>query len=221
LMGLVNKQGRGIAKNDEAAVRWFTLAAERGHADALNDLATCFSRGEGVAKDEAKAFEYFQMAAERGSPAGEQNTARMYSMGIGTTKDPIKARFWYERADGSVYAPQLRRAQAKKSTLESPIKTLPESCKPAAPPIAAMNRARIDRISGSMEVLIDANSKVRGMRALNLSAEQLRYEVVAMFSEALRSDRCQFAPEVKEVHVQIPFVFELVNTHPETPTVPR
>ncbi len=210
LMGLVNKHGRGIARNDEAAVRWFTLSAERGHPDALNDLATCFSRGEGVQKDEAKAFDYFRMAAERGSPAGEQNTARMYATGVGTTKDLTKARFWYERADASIYMPQLRRAQASRSTPEPAVKSLPDFCRPEAPPVAAMNRAKIDSVSGSLEVLIDATGKVRGMRALNLSAEELRYEIVAVFSQALRAERCVFAPDVREASVQIPFKLMLV-----------
>jgi TPR repeat protein len=209
LMGLANKQGRGIARNDEAAVLWFTLAAERGHADALNDLATCFSRGEGVAKDETKAFEYFRMAAERGSPAGEQNTARLYETGVGTPKDPIKARFWYERADASIYGAQLRRSQGAQQQRSSPIKSLPESCRPAAPPTAAMNRAKIDFVKGSIDAFVDGSGRVRGVRAINLTAEELRYEVVAVFSTALRAEKCFIGEQMKELHVQIPFTFKL------------
>jgi Sel1 repeat len=210
LLGLAAKHGRGAAQDHEAAVRWFTLAAERGHGDALNDLATCFSRGEGVARDDAKAFEYFRMAAERGSAAGQQNVARMYEQGVGTSKDPIKARFWYERADARIYGRELRRVQAAKAAPVQPVKSLPESCRPPSPPIEAMRRAKVDSVAGTIDAYVDGKGNVRGVSASNLTNDELRYDVVAVFSQALRAAECKFAEGFTEASIQIPFKLELV-----------
>jgi hypothetical protein len=210
LLGLAAKHGRGAAQDHEAAVRWFNLAAERGHADALNDLATCFSRGEGVARDDAKAFEYFRMAAERGSGAGQQNVARLYEQGVGTSKDPIKARFWYERADATIYGRELRRVQGARAAPVRPIKSLPESCRPPSPPIAAMRRANVDSVGGTIDAYVDGNGKVRGVRAINLTSDELRYDIVAVFSQALRTTECKFIEGFTEASLQIPFTLKLV-----------
>jgi TPR repeat protein len=185
-------------------------AAERGHADALNDLATSLSRGEGVVRDESKAFEYFLMAAERGSAAAQQNTAKYYERGLGTPADAIKARYWYEQADASIYGKVVRRIEAQTFRAPQQIKSLPEKCKPTAPPIAAMNRESVDFVSGNIHVFVDGEGKFRGVRVGDLTAEALRYEIVAVFSGALRAQACRAEGGVTEAAVQIPFQFILI-----------
>jgi TPR repeat protein len=208
LMGLANKHGRGIAKNEEAAMRWFSRSAERGHADALNDLATCYSRGEGVARDDTKAFEYFRLAAERGSTAGQRNVGQMYEQGVGTQKDSLKALYWYERVDASIYARELRRKlKAPPSTESVPKQKLSDRCKPAAPPTYAMNRAKVDRVTGYVDFYVDERGKARGVTATELNNDEFRYHVVAVFSKSLRAEDCSFDDGVSSM--RIPFTFVL------------
>jgi hypothetical protein len=212
LMGLAAKHGRGAEQNHEVAVKWFTLAAERGHADALNDLATCYSRGEGVARDDAKAFEYFRLAAERGSTAGQRNVGKMYEQGVGTEKDPLKALFWYERTDASLYRRELRNESKERPIANAfPPKKLPDRCRPIAPPVREMNRAQVDVLSGYIDFYIDDKGKVRGVNVNELTHEDFRFLVVALFSKSLRSDDCTFGDGVVGIEMRAPFKFALTN----------
>jgi hypothetical protein len=212
LLGLAAKHGRGNEQNHEVAVKWFTLAAERGHADALNDLATSFSRGEGVAKDDVKAFEYFRLAAERGSPAGQRNVGKMYEHGIGVEKDSLKALYWYERTDASLYRRELREKSRQRPTRNVfPPKKLPDRCRPIAPPVREMNRAQVDVLSGYIDFYIDDKGKARGVNVNELTHEDFRFLVVALFSKSLRSDDCTFGDGVVGIEMRAPFKFALTN----------
>jgi TPR repeat protein len=61
------------ANKIEDALRWYTAAAERGYAGALNSLGVMYSAGEGVRADCTKAAQYFTMAASAGYPAANDN----------------------------------------------------------------------------------------------------------------------------------------------------
>jgi len=43
--------------DSEAAVKWYTLAAEQGNADAQNSLGLCYLYGIGVAQDSEEVEE--------------------------------------------------------------------------------------------------------------------------------------------------------------------
>lgn len=212
LLGLAAKHGRGVEQSHQAAVKWFTLAAERGHADALNDLGTSYSRGEGVARDDAKAFGYFRMAAERGSAAAQRNVGQMYEKGVGISKDNLKALYWYERTDATLYRRELREKAKHRpaSSTRAPNK-LPSECKPSAPPTREMNKARIDLVSGSIEVYLDERSHPRGVTVTDLNSEDFRYIVVALFSKSLRAEQCRFADDLMQQQIRIPFRFVLTK----------
>ena len=47
-------------------VKWYTLAAEQGDADALYNLGICYSRGLGVPRDIERALELHFKAAQQG-----------------------------------------------------------------------------------------------------------------------------------------------------------
>ncbi len=212
LLGLAAKHGRGAEQSHEAAVKWFTLAAERGHADALNDLGTTYSRGEGVARDDAKAFGYFRMAAERGSAAAQRNVGQMYEKGVGTPKDNLKALYWYEQTDATLYRRELREKTKDRLASNTPAPNkLPPECKPSAPPTREMNKARIDLLSGSIEVYLDERSRPRGVTVTDLNSEDFRYIVVALFSKSLRAEQCRFADGLMQQHIRIPFRFVLTK----------
>lgn len=83
--------GHGVARDPEAAVRWFRLAARDGDADALNMLGRCYELGQGVAADLAEAAGWYRRAADKGHAWGEFNLASLYAKGSGVPYDEAKA----------------------------------------------------------------------------------------------------------------------------------
>lgn len=72
-LGYSFRLGKGVAKDDKEAVKWFRKAAEQGLALAQFDLGECYLEGTGVDKDEKEAVKWFRKAAEQG--LGEAETA--------------------------------------------------------------------------------------------------------------------------------------------------
>lgn len=64
-----------IPINYEKARIWYTKAAERGHAVAMNNLGVLYDNGRGVKKDRAEGCKWFTKAAEAGSDKGRENAA--------------------------------------------------------------------------------------------------------------------------------------------------
>jgi hypothetical protein len=88
----------GIEKNSAEAIKWYTLAAQQGHAAAQNDLGALYHYGEGVAQDDQKAVEYHMLSRKQGHWMASQNLGFLYRYGIGVPKDIAKAKAYYEEA---------------------------------------------------------------------------------------------------------------------------
>jgi tetratricopeptide (TPR) repeat protein len=63
-LGVCYQFGRGVAKDEAEAVKWYRKAAEQGNADAQFNLGLCYANGHGVGKDEVEAVKWFRKAAE-------------------------------------------------------------------------------------------------------------------------------------------------------------
>lgn len=50
---------------------------------------------------------------------------------------------------------------------------------------------------------------MRGVTARNVSVDALKYDVVTLFSVALRSPECVITDSKRGIHMQIPFKFVL------------
>lgn len=61
--------GRGVAEDEEAGVKWFRKAAVRGNVDGQNHPGWCYMRGSGVEKDPARAEMWLTRAAEQDHPS--------------------------------------------------------------------------------------------------------------------------------------------------------
>ena len=77
-----------LEKDEEEAFRWFKLAADQNHPEALNALASCYFNGDGVSQDFDKAFDLYQRAADLGLSDALVNVGRMYQFCIGPCKIP-------------------------------------------------------------------------------------------------------------------------------------
>lgn len=83
--------GHGVARDAEAAFRWFTIAARSGDPEALNMVGRCHEIGWGVPPDDREAAEWYRRAADKGHAWGEFNLASLYAQGRGVPYDERQA----------------------------------------------------------------------------------------------------------------------------------
>jgi TPR repeat protein len=83
--------GYGVAKDAEAALRWFKIAARSSNADALNMVGRCYERGWGVAMDPEEAVRWFRPAADKGHAWAQYNLGKMLARGHAGNRDPRAA----------------------------------------------------------------------------------------------------------------------------------
>ncbi len=63
-LGLMYRQGRGVAQDDAEAAKWYRRAAEQGHSSAQLGLGFMYSQGRGVSQDYTNAAKWFRKAAD-------------------------------------------------------------------------------------------------------------------------------------------------------------
>lgn len=91
------RDGKGIAKNDAAAMQWAHKAADQGNADAQDFVGFAYLRGAVVKRNTALAFAYFKEAADESAQAAF-NLGQCYFGAQGTEQDCAKALAWWEKA---------------------------------------------------------------------------------------------------------------------------
>lgn len=66
----------------DVAVYWWQLAAEQGHADAMQWLGRCHAAGEGVQKNETLAMMWISKAASSGHQIAAQQLTGLLQRGL-------------------------------------------------------------------------------------------------------------------------------------------
>lgn len=96
----------GPAKKDHAsAVRWYTVCADDGDADAMNTVGYMYLMGKGIDKDKEKAVRYLKDAFEHGSAQAAFRLAQLYDNGeCYTDPDLDRAVDWYQKSADLGYA---------------------------------------------------------------------------------------------------------------------
>ncbi len=72
-LGVMYRQGQGVAQDDKEAVAWWNKAAELGHVEAQDNLGLRYARGQGVAQDWVQADKWFTIAASSGNETAAKN----------------------------------------------------------------------------------------------------------------------------------------------------
>ncbi len=98
LLGQILLEGRGIARDQSLAVRWFGIAAQGGHLMARNMLGRCHEHGWGCAADAAAAARHYRIAAEAGLDWAMYNYANLLATGRGVIEDQLQALSLYRHA---------------------------------------------------------------------------------------------------------------------------
>ena len=61
-----------MLQDHKEAVKWYTKAAEQGHARAQNNLGVSYENGEGVPQDDVYAHLWYNIAGANGDPTGRK-----------------------------------------------------------------------------------------------------------------------------------------------------
>ena len=87
--------GNDVPGNYTEAIRWYSLAANKGHGDAQIRLGYIYEKGKGVPEGHIEAVRWYRLAAEQGLADGQLNLARKYRRGEGVLQDYGEAMRWY------------------------------------------------------------------------------------------------------------------------------
>jgi uncharacterized protein len=91
------RDGKGVAKDDAGAMKWAHLAADAGHAEAMDFVGFAYLRGAVVKRNPAVAFGYFKAAASDSAQAAF-NLGQCYFGAQGTDQDCAMALEWWKQA---------------------------------------------------------------------------------------------------------------------------
>jgi localization factor PodJL len=97
-LGGMYEKGQGVAKDMEAARRWYERAAQAGHVKAMHNLAVLHAEGGLGAPDYTTAAYWFGKAAERGLVDSQYNLAVLTVRGLGVKRDFAAAYRWFALA---------------------------------------------------------------------------------------------------------------------------
>ncbi|MFM1850807.1 MAG: hypothetical protein RIS54_491 [Verrucomicrobiota bacterium] len=97
-LGNLYANGRGVARNDGEAIRFYAQAADRNYAPALFNLGMMHELGRGVAADSTKAFAFYRKSAELGFALAQFNVGNMYGRGLGVKIDAFESVLWFRQA---------------------------------------------------------------------------------------------------------------------------
>ncbi len=100
-LGQAYEDGNGLARNDDAAARWYRKAAEQGNPAAQNNLGIMYRLGHGVDQDKAEAIRWYQKAAKQGYASAYFNLGAAYYNGDGVRSDVERACAWFTLAESA------------------------------------------------------------------------------------------------------------------------
>lgn len=116
ILGQAFLLGSGVPKNYGKALHWYTLAAENGNREAMNELGFMYSVGKVVDQDLKKGAEFFLQAAYKGLPIAQYNVGILYYTGNGfDAVDLQKSYAWLNLAASNKHQPAI----AARNYLES------------------------------------------------------------------------------------------------------
>jgi len=94
-LGWCYQGGKGVAKDDAEAVKWYRKAAEQGNAVAQCNLGLMYDHGYGVRIDRSEAVKWFRKAADQGYARAQHLLSYQYEMRWVVPKDDSEALRWY------------------------------------------------------------------------------------------------------------------------------
>ncbi|MGH6693637.1 MAG: hypothetical protein ACREF4_23465, partial [Gammaproteobacteria bacterium] len=97
-LGVLHRNGRGVARSDAEAAKWYERSAQQGFAAAQASLGSLYLTGRGVPQSDAEAAKWLELAAARGNANGQANFGLLHMQGRGVPKDEAQAVNWFRLA---------------------------------------------------------------------------------------------------------------------------
>jgi TPR repeat protein len=92
------KNGRGVAKDEAEAVKWYRKAAEQNHDQAQYNLGNSYFSGQGVATNYVEAVKWWRQAAEQNYDQAQYTLGVCYRDGHGVATNYVEAVKWFRKA---------------------------------------------------------------------------------------------------------------------------
>jgi len=86
--------GKGAPRDSSEAMKWYRMAAERGHVEAQNSLGSILQAD----KRYADALPWYEKAAAQGHALATNSLAYLYDLGLGVPQDRKKGFELYSKA---------------------------------------------------------------------------------------------------------------------------
>jgi|688.fasta_scaffold47134_5 TPR repeat protein len=84
--------GLGVSLDQQEAIRYYQMAADKWHLKAICEIGNRFLRGNGLKVDHQKAAHYFQMGSILNDSFSQSELSNLYEHGIGVVQDLAKAQ---------------------------------------------------------------------------------------------------------------------------------
>jgi localization factor PodJL len=97
-LGTFYEKGMAVKKDIDIARRYHVMAAERGNAKAMHNLAVLDADGGGKGADYKAASGWFRKAADRGVADSQYNLGILYARGIGVDQNLAESYKWFALA---------------------------------------------------------------------------------------------------------------------------
>jgi TPR repeat protein len=94
----MHARGTGVREDFTEAVKWYTLTAEQGDAQAQSNLGVMYCQGTGVKQDFTKAAKWYMLAAKQGDAGAQFNLGSMHEKDEGGSQSFTEAAKWYKLA---------------------------------------------------------------------------------------------------------------------------
>lgn len=121
-MGYLHQNGRGLPKDDEAALSWYERVLDQDIDDipedaaydpvahTYNNIAVLYDTDGAVPRDCERAYEYYRASAQRGLPEGQYGMATMLMRGtcFDDTLDDLAVRLYQEAATAGLAEAQYQ-----------------------------------------------------------------------------------------------------------------
>ncbi|RIY41050.1 hypothetical protein CJP73_07840 [Neopusillimonas maritima] len=79
----------------ENALKWYTIAANKGHSDAQWYLGNLYESGKLGREMPVEAFKWYLKSAQAGNPKGISSVADHYFIGAGIPRNYLESYAWY------------------------------------------------------------------------------------------------------------------------------
>jgi hypothetical protein len=108
------RAGRGVARDEAAAIRWYREAAGKGLAEAQFELGKVYDTGTGGPRDPFEAVRWYRLAAQQGLGRAQYNLGSMHGNGEGVPVDYVKAYMWFSISEATLSSAERDAARSAK-----------------------------------------------------------------------------------------------------------